>query len=278
MFVLLATPLLLLGQAAASPAYPLKLTPGRLDSHIANIHLTPTSPLPAGELTLTYGNCASSHPSGAHHTIASSILPSGGSRVVWRIPEDSQSEDCLSAWSADNNLVGRSAPVDLSVAKGKLRKKRALESINMNNETGFDVYGQWFDGVTYLKGKKVSVVDVKKAKAKKIAIVGAGPAGLMVSLLLKSVGFTNWEVIEGKDSVGGRIRTKYLEGGPEDNQYQEMGPMRCERDLWAAGGRRLIKGSSVGSCIWERDAPCERPQNCVPASGYAQQAQRQKEP
>ncbi|KAJ4157121.1 hypothetical protein NW754_008763 [Fusarium falciforme] len=38
---------------------------------------------------------------------------------------------------------------------------------------------------------------------------------------------TNWHIVESTQRVGGRVRTKYLNGtSPDEYQYQEMGPMR----------------------------------------------------
>lgn len=60
-----------------------------------------------------------------------------------------------------------------------------------------------------------------------IAIIGGGMAGLLTSHLLQSVGVEDWQIIESSQRVGGRIRTKYLNGTtPDEYQYQEMGPMR----------------------------------------------------
>jgi hypothetical protein len=85
----------------------------------------------------------------------------------------------------------------------------------------------WFSGVRYLESTNMTSMMTEEAKSKKIAIIGGGMSGLMTSLLLSSVGLTNWHIIESSDRIGGRIRTKYLDGtGRDDYQYQEMGPMR----------------------------------------------------
>jgi cation diffusion facilitator CzcD-associated flavoprotein CzcO len=38
-----------------------------------------------------------------------------------------------------------------------------------------------------------------------VAIIGGGMAGLMTSLLLQSVGITNWKIIESSSRVGGYV-------------------------------------------------------------------------
>lgn len=96
----------------------------------------------------------------------------------------------------------------------------------MTNETGFDVYGTWFEAVELLQNAAPETVDVAAAKSRDIAIVGAGMAGLMTYLVLSQAGFTNLSIVEASDRLGGRIRTEYLTGGPSDYSYQEMGPMR----------------------------------------------------
>ncbi|KAK5652166.1 hypothetical protein OQA88_10808 [Cercophora sp. LCS_1] len=101
----------------------------------------------------------------------------------------------------------------------------------MDNTTGVDVWGPWFDGVRLLDGSEVGAVNSKAAKRKSVAIVGAGMSGLMVYLCLTQQGLTNVHIIEAGDRLGGRVRTEYLSGGPFDYSYQEMGPMRLPTTL-----------------------------------------------
>ena len=96
----------------------------------------------------------------------------------------------------------------------------------MTEEMGIDALGPWFDGVELLQSKNLGIVDVEAAKAKEVAIVGAGAAGLMTYLVLHQAGMTNLSIIEASQRLGGRIHTAYLSGGPFDYSYQEMGPMR----------------------------------------------------
>lgn len=86
--------------------------------------------------------------------------------------------------------------------------------------------GPWFEGVHALQDNQLGAVDVKEAKSKNIAIVGAGMAGLMSYLVLTQAGMTNVTIIEAGQRLGGRVHTEYLSGGPFDYSYQEMGPMR----------------------------------------------------
>ncbi|KAH0614321.1 uncharacterized protein H6S33_006207 [Morchella sextelata] len=200
-----------------------------VDTGLSNIHLTVTTPHP-NPLTITYSPCTDSDSVSAHHTVASSVHALKSSRLVWRLPEDSPEGGCLIAWDeASGDEVCRSEVVDLSLRRK--RRRRDLESIKMNNASGIDASGPWFDGVAYLEGKNVSQVDVELAKGKRIGIIGGGMAGLMSSLILESHGFHNFEIIESSHRVGGRIRTIYLEGEPSDYQYQEMGPMRFPESI-----------------------------------------------
>jgi predicted NAD/FAD-binding protein len=96
----------------------------------------------------------------------------------------------------------------------------------MDNSTGVDVWGPWFDGVELLKDAEIAGVDAVSAKHKNIAIVGAGMSGLMTYLCLVQQGMTNVHLIEAGTRIGGRVHTVYLSGGPFDYSYQEMGPMR----------------------------------------------------
>ncbi|RYP77407.1 hypothetical protein DL771_001202 [Monosporascus sp. 5C6A] len=185
-----------------------------------------------GPLTFTYGSCSHLDVRNAHHEIGRYKV-ADTSRLVWIIPEDvqsAQSEGCISAWDIEGNLVGRSQSQRL-----KLRKRRmeegGLHSIPMNNKTGIDILGPWFDGVKLLEGKNLSAIDVAEAKAKDIAIVGAGMAGLMTFLILHQSGLTNVRILEASRRLGGRVRTEYLSGGPFDYSYQEMGPMRFPQTI-----------------------------------------------
>jgi monoamine oxidase len=104
----------------------------------------------------------------------------------------------------------------------------------MTNATGIDAWGPWFDGVELLKGANLSSVEVKEAKSKNVAIVGAGMSGLMTYLCLAQAGLTNVQIIEAGERLGGRVHTEYLTGGPFDYSYQEMGPMRFPNTITLA--------------------------------------------
>lgn len=89
----------------------------------------------------------------------------------------------------------------------KLRKRREGElrkrGIAMGNETGIDTSGPWFDGVMLLKSLNLTQVDVRKAKGKRIGVVGGGMSGLMAAMLLDSKGVKNWQILEASEKVGG---------------------------------------------------------------------------
>jgi hypothetical protein len=96
----------------------------------------------------------------------------------------------------------------------------------MGASHGIDTLGPWFEGVTLLKDKEPSPVDVKAAKSKEVAIVGAGMSGLMSYLVLTQAGLKNVKILEAGQRLGGRVHTEYLSGGPFQYSYQELGPMR----------------------------------------------------
>ncbi|MCJ1462944.1 hypothetical protein MMC07_001548 [Pseudocyphellaria aurata] len=219
-----------------------------LTSRSANVHLSEAahSTYP---FTVTYGGChASIGQHEAHHTLAT-VHEQGTNRLVWILPEDITTSGCLSAWSALHELVGRSELLTVNKYSRQWKKKRELDqakklnkraSIPMTNASGIDAEGPWFDGVEVLKVKEISAVNVKQAKSKKIAIVGAGMAGLMTFLCLNMSGFHNLEIIEAGQRLGGRVHTAYLEGGPFDYQYQEMGPMRFPETIQYAGTNETL--------------------------------------
>lgn len=210
----------LLAATAASQQLPVKLeVKVKASSRLSNIHISSAENV-AGPLTVTFGRCDAISHENAYHTVAKvhSQL-SGASRLVWVLPEDATPEGCLSAWGGNGVLRGRSERLTWAHIKKRM-------AIPMTNASGIDVRGPWFEGVTLLKDKQPSLVDVAAAKPKSVAIVGAGMSGLMTYLVLSQAGLTNISIIESTNRLGGRIRTEYLSGGPFDYSYQEMGPMR----------------------------------------------------
>ena len=118
------------------------------------------------------------------------------------------------------SLVGRSAPQVLHTRRRNAR--RSIDySIAMDNSSGIDSEGPWFDGVAKLQKNNMSAVDAEAAKSKSIAIVGAGMAGLMAWLSLSMVGMKNISIIEASQRLGGRVHTTYF-GDPSERQYQDM--------------------------------------------------------
>ncbi|KAG7140609.1 L-amino-acid oxidase like protein [Verticillium longisporum] len=185
---------------------------------VHNIHVTYEDNFPHGNVHIVYGECNPKSTNHYQHEVASLFTrrEAAPDRLVWVVPHDVRQEGCLHAYS-EGRLLGRSEPISFS---DPLRKRQTL------HETG-DSNGLWFNGVKYLNSTKKASLSTAEAKSKKIAIVGGGMAGLMTSLLLTSAGITDWHIIESTARVGGRVRTKYLNGtGPNDYQYQEMGPMR----------------------------------------------------
>ena len=59
----------------------------------------------------------------------------------------------------------------------------------------------------------------------KIAIIGAGPSGVHMAYLLKTKGFTNIKILEKTSEIGGKSKTIYYRGAP-----QEMGSVYLNPD------------------------------------------------
>lgn len=185
---------------------------------LQNIHVEYHDKDFEGDLRLVHGSCDINGPHESHHEIGNTFIKrdTKPDRFVWIIPQDAIHQGCLHAYSG-TTLVGRSHSIGVSRS---IRKRQSIADVA-------DPSGPWFEGVAYLQNKTNEPTIVAEAKSKKIAIVGGGMSGLLTSLLLDSVGMTNWHIIESSQRVGGRVRTKYLAGSrPEDYQYQEMGPMR----------------------------------------------------
>ncbi|KAL2816054.1 flavin-containing amine oxidoreductase-domain containing protein [Aspergillus cavernicola] len=185
-----------------------------------NIHVDILDDTFEGELHLVYGDCEITRPSSHHHELGRLFIKRDNlpERFVWITPINAPHLHCLHAFSG-SDIVGRSEPIP--VAKPLFRR----ESIAIADYA--DAMGPWFDGIAYMQNKEPGKAVVAEAKDASVAIVGGGMSGLMTSLLLDSVGMHNWHIIEASQRVGGRIRTKYLNGTtPEEYQYQEMGPMR----------------------------------------------------
>jgi hypothetical protein len=230
--------ILALAQSAYSASvstYPVRLeTRTNLNSRAANIHVS-FDRLVEGLVDFTYGSCLDQRQADSHQVIARQTPPGANHRLVWVIPEDAVSGGCISAWDSTGSLVGRSETQRLASQRSRKRgleefqKRSAMNkrdggsgspAIPMDNSTGIDVWGAWFDGVALLESKNHSYVDVEKAKSKHIAIVGAGMSGLMTFLSLRQAGFQNLEIIEASERLGGRVHTAYLSGGPFDYSYQ----------------------------------------------------------
>lgn len=220
--------------SASIATHPVRLeTRTQLSSRAANIYIFFDQPV-EGAVAVSYGSCLDRQQADSHHGVIGRHIPSASvQRLVWLIPDEAFSGGCLSAWAEDGSLLGRSKPQRLASQRSRKRgveeihkrstmKKRDTSdvSIPMNNATGIDAWGPWFDGVELLESKNLSVVDVGAAKSKKIGIVGGGMSGLMSFLALRQAGFENLEIIEGGERLGGRVHTVYLSGGPFDYSYQ----------------------------------------------------------
>lgn len=221
--------------SASVSSHPVRLeTRTELSSRAANIHVS-YDRLVESVIDFTYGSCLAQRQTDSHHVVARHTPTGASHRLVWVIPEDAFSGGCISAWDDTGSLIGRSETQQLASQRSRKRgleefhKRSAMKkrdggggsnAIPMNNETGIDVWGPWFDGVALLESKNHSYVDVEEAKSKHIAIVGAGMSGLMTFLSLTQAGFKNIEIIEASERLGGRVHTTYLSGGPFDYSYQ----------------------------------------------------------
>lgn len=211
---------------SAQTESPVRLdTRSRIASRVANIHVDYDLSV-ENKVSFTYGDCESKREDETHHMISRSsegAAAGTSQRLVWLIPREADSGGCLSAWDESGRLLGRSGPQNLSQAHTVWKRG---EGIEMTPENGINVWGPWFDGVKLLEEKQHGPVDVEAAKAKEIAIIGAGMGGLMTYLVLQQAGLKNITILEGSSRLGGRVRTEYLSGSPWDYSYQEMGPMR----------------------------------------------------
>ncbi|KAI4184327.1 MAG: hypothetical protein LQ348_004560 [Seirophora lacunosa] len=208
-----------------------------LNSRSANIHLSqPHASL--YPFTVTYGACHGSVKQHEQHHTVSEVIERSADRLIWLLPSDISDRGCLSAWSSTSELVGRSRPLKVSKDSRQWTRKHHLDagtrlskraSIPMTNASGIDASGPWFDGVAVLEDKQIGAVDATQAKAKHIAI-----------LCLNMSGFQNIEILEAGQRLGGRVHTAYLEGGPSDYQYQDMGPQRFPESIQYAGSNETI--------------------------------------
>ena len=162
-----------------------------LDSRLANIHLSDADPH-IYPYTVAYGACnVSSIEDGASHNITT-VHNQRGDRVVWILPEDIAPGGCLSAWSAQHELIGRSPPMAIKKSSRQWKNKRELTSIHkragisMSNASGIDAQGPWFDGVELLKDKEIGAVNVQEAKSK--SVYGVAGASALVSGLMRLTG------------------------------------------------------------------------------------------
>ena len=160
---------------ATSNDLPLKLAVKiPLDSRSANVHLYRVSHS-VHPFTVSYGGCHSLSSQHETHHIVSTVTDQDSDRLVWILPDDIPTDGCLSAWSAQHELVGRSEPLKVHKHSKAWMRKRHLhqgsrlnkrDSIPMTNASGIDAEGPWFDGVELLKNKEIGNASAKEAKAK----------------------------------------------------------------------------------------------------------------
>jgi hypothetical protein len=114
------------GVAAAAVALPVQLeTRSAVTSRLANVHLSAARSVEY-PISVTYGSCTSPFIQDVHHVLGKihgSI--SDSTRLVWVLPEDTESGGCLSAWTTPGTLVGRSGPQMVQNLQKRRAEKRA---------------------------------------------------------------------------------------------------------------------------------------------------------
>jgi hypothetical protein len=114
------------GVAAVTIGLPVQLeTRAAVTSRLANVHLSAARSVDY-PITVTYGPCTSPSIQDAHHVLGNihgSI--SDPTRLVWILPEDTESGGCLSAWTTPGTLVGRSAPQMVQNLQTRRAERRA---------------------------------------------------------------------------------------------------------------------------------------------------------
>ncbi|KIX04782.1 uncharacterized protein Z518_05653 [Rhinocladiella mackenziei CBS 650.93] len=206
----------------------------RVDSQVANIHITIHGTDSLKGILITYGQCDAPSAQSAHHEIHR-YDDDESDRLIWRIPESVPSTGCLSAWAKDV-LVGRSQPIaiDFSLQHGRRKQKRQSSSatVVMDSANGIDSRGPWFDGVAALEGTHLTAVASESAKSKQIGIVGAGMAGLMTWLVLNEAGMANITILEA---------SQRLDVGHSTDRELQMGPMRFPQAITYADTNETIR-------------------------------------
>ncbi|KAL8957799.1 MAG: hypothetical protein Q9193_005021 [Seirophora villosa] len=178
-----------------------------LNSRSANIHLSQphASVYP---FTVTYGACHDSVKQHEQHHTVSEVIERSADRLIWLLPGDISDRGCLSAWSSTSELVGRSRPLEVSKNSRQWTRKRHL------------------DAGTRLS-KRASIPMTNES-----GIDASGPWFDGVAVLEdKQIGAV--------DATEAKAKT-YLEGGPSDYQYQDMGPQRFPESIQYAGSNETI--------------------------------------
>ncbi|RDH30877.1 flavin-containing amine oxidoreductase-domain containing protein [Aspergillus welwitschiae] len=195
-----------------------------------NVHLDFLDSSFEGHINLFYGDCNTGQ---GHHEIGHIVIKRDAhpERFVWITPADAPHLHCLHAISG-STLLARSDPIPIAT---RLARRESIADVA-------DVLGPWFDGVAYMQGKEPGKAVVSAAKNSSVAIIGGGISGMMTSLLLNSVGMTNWHIVESSHRLGGRIRTHYLnDSRPDQYQYQELGAMRFPMNITYADTNETLQ-------------------------------------
>ncbi|KAI8144714.1 hypothetical protein BJV82DRAFT_56982 [Fennellomyces sp. T-0311] len=132
-------------------------------------------------------------------------------RLVWAVPSDLPYNRGHFFVTQNGIIIGKSE--SYKVAKRNPRKRWHPE---LHQFHAMQYHRKLFDS-----SQQLFVVN-ENAKSKRIGIIGAGASGLFSAYLLEQAGFTNYEILEGSDRMGGRIQTVFF----DDTSYQELGAMR----------------------------------------------------
>ena len=100
--------------------------------------------------------------------------------------------------------------------------KHALRKYNAHHDLG--------DDNSHLPQEPPKIEPNGNGPTGKIGIIGAGAAGLQVALALLWAGYTDFEILEASDRVGGRA---YTVAFPDDSEHP------CPHNFYDAGAMRI---------------------------------------
>lgn len=119
-----------------------------LNSQSANVHVhVPETQHSVYPFTVTYGKCQNANGLYEAHHVISNVQGQGTDRLVWVLPDEIETNGCLSAWSLRNELLGTSEPLKVNKGSRQWMQKRHVQKrtrlskragIPMSNASGID--------------------------------------------------------------------------------------------------------------------------------------------